>query len=507
MVVYNLIKKNEYYDSVTLMVFSKKLSEIQGVIEAAVMMGTDHNKELMFRSKILDLKTKNESTSNDLIIGIKARNDDIIVHALKTLEDEFIQKKESSKLLVKKKFNSVTSALKNISDLNFAIISVPGRYAKNEVMKCLTNNLHVLLFSDNVSYEDEITMKKYAKEKNLLMMGPDCGTAIINHISLGFANEIKKGSIGLTGASGTGLQEVLSIIDSLDDGISQVLGTGGRDLTEEIGAAMMLDTLMALERDSRTNIIGIIAKTATVTSIQKILDKVKNFKKPIVACILGADSKLFEGSNIKFASNLQEAAYKLVSLSKKKIIKPESNKIFNLEKISRGKYLRGLYSGGTLAYEAILLMEGRIKELYSNLKIKNVNPLEDFERSLYNTVLDMGDDYFTNGMPHPMIDPKLRSLRIKKEIYDSETAVILLDCILGHGSHNDPAGEIIAIVEEVKKIGIKLPVIVVSICGTKNDYQDLNKSIERLENTGIIVTKTNAQAIDICLSLLEGKDD
>lgn len=506
MVVYNSIKKNEYYDSVTLMVLSKKIAAISGVEEAAVMMGTDHNKELMFNSGILDSEKKKEASANDLIVGIKAENQDVIQEVLKVIESEFSEKKQGSTKGKENKFKNVEKAIEGVPDLNFAVVSIPGRFAKNEVMKCLRNNLNVLLFSDNVSYEDELQLKEYAREKKLLMMGPDCGTAIVNGVALGFANEMERGDIGLVGASGTGLQEVLSIIDHFNCGISQVLGTGGRDLKESIGAIMMLEGLEMLENDVNTNIIGIIAKASSRSSTLKLIERVKDFKKPVIACILGEDPKLFEGTNIEFIDNLQDTGIRVSSLSKKESLKLEKVEGIRKENNRKGKYLRALYSGGTLAYEAVLKMKDSLKDVYSNLEGEGVKILQNYEESQMHTILDMGDDYFTNGTPHPMIDPTLRSMRLKKEILDPETGVISLDCILGYGSHQDPAQEIISVIEEMRS-KVEIPTVVVSLCGTKRDYQGYEKSVKTLEEAGIIVARTNVQAVEICLELLEVKDE
>ena len=213
------------------------------------MMGTDHNKELMKNSGILTNDVAEKATSNDLIIGIKATSQEVIDLAIKTLNEQFENKSKSSSGSNKVVLRTLDAAVKHSPDLNFAIVSIPGRFAKNEVMKCLKNNIHVLLFSDNVSIEDENELKEYAVKNQLLMMGPDCGTAIINGVSIGFSNVVKRGNIGLVAASGTGLQEVTVIIDRLGSGVSQAIGTGGRDLKEAIGGKMMLMALEALNRD------------------------------------------------------------------------------------------------------------------------------------------------------------------------------------------------------------------------------------------------------------------
>src|SRR5690606_14776291 len=125
----------------------------------------------------------------------------------------------------------------------------PGVYAAFEAFRALENNLNVMMFSDNVTVEDEIKLKDLAVKKDLLMMGPDCGTAIINGVGLCFANKIKRGPIGLVAASGTGLQEVTVLIDQFGGGISQAIGVGGRDLSKDVMGRMTLHAINALNAD------------------------------------------------------------------------------------------------------------------------------------------------------------------------------------------------------------------------------------------------------------------
>ena len=238
MIIKNVVKPNSYYDSVTLMMISSKLAALEGIKNAAVMMGTDYNKSLMTNSGLL-LPAHQEITPNDMVIGIIAENEESAENALRAVEEHLANKKTSGgndELRVK----TLDSAVKRLQDANFTIISVPGKYAKNEAMKALDNNLHVLLFSDNVSIEEELELKEEAVRKGLLMMGPDCGTAIINGVALGFANVLKRGNIGLVAAAGTELQEVSCIVSRLGGGISQAIGTGGRDLKEKIGGKIII---------------------------------------------------------------------------------------------------------------------------------------------------------------------------------------------------------------------------------------------------------------------------
>ena len=314
-------------------------------------------------------------------------------------------------------------------------------------------------------------------------------------------------------ASGTGLQEITVIIDKLDGGISQALGTGGRDLKEAIGGKMMLFALNALANDPKTDVIGIVSKPPAKDVMAKILDKVNTISKPVVVCFLGGDPKMVEGTDTIAEETIEEAAKWLVILSKgelKKELQRYSEKELvslvdnEVSQFNNQKYLRGLFTGGTLAYEAMLIVSKKIGDTYSNIAMSKDYTLNDVEVSQENTIVDMGDDYFTDGMPHPMIEPKLRSERIKIEASDPETAVILLDCVLGYGSHPDPAKEIATAVKQAKALsGDRHITYIASVCGTEDDPQVLSNQVKKLEAEGIIVLPTNSQAARLAARIMD----
>ncbi|MEG1491404.1 MAG: acyl-CoA synthetase FdrA [Oscillospiraceae bacterium] len=510
MVLYNDVRKNTYYDSVTLMLFSGNLTAVAGVKDASVMMGTEHNKSIMIKAGILSEAAAADASPNDLIIGVLAENEELVQETLKRLEEQFENKVKTAsgdeRLLVK----TLDSAVKQLGNPNFAVISLPGKYAKNEAMKAMKNGMHVLLFSDNVSLEEENELKDYATEQQLLMMGPDCGTAIINGAALGFANIVRRGDIGLVAAAGTGLQEATVLIHNLGGGISQALGTGGRDVRDEVGGKMMMQELRALNEDSMTNVIGIISKPPAPGVMKKVMELCKGFSKPVVACFLGGSEEMAKNAGAIYAETLQDAAALLVEISKREeqklpLDQPVEDIIKNeTAKYSGGqKHIRGLYSGGSLCYESILLVEKEAGRVYSNIS-HDAFELADVEKSRDNTFVDMGDDYFTDGMPHPMIDPRLRVERIKKEALDESVAIILLDCVLGYGSHEDPAGALAAAIktanEEIKGRHITY---IASICGTEEDFQIRSQQEAKLRAAGVIVMNSNAQAAKLAAKILK----
>ncbi|MFH5881076.1 acyl-CoA synthetase FdrA [Liberiplasma polymorphum] len=508
--IHNIIKANSYFDSVTLMLFSSKLNGVAGVKQAAVMMGTDHNKSLMLASGILEEKHLDSITANDLVIGIDAETQVAVDEAVSVLNAQFENKKTTSDTGKSKRVKNLDAAIKEVPDINISVISLPGRYAKAEAMKCLKKGIHVMLFSDNVSIQDEIELKDYAIENGLLMMGPDCGTAIINGVALGFANVIRRGNIGLTAASGTGLQEVSVIIDKLGGGISQALGTGGRDLKKDIGGRMMLLTLDALAQDDMTEVIGIVSKPPAQEVMKKIVEKAKTINKPIVACFLGGDLDVFKGTNIIGTSTLEEAAYALVKVANNDTVDSVTNSplylnsdaLANTVPASNAPYIRALYTGGTLAYESLLMLSKELSDVYSNIAVDKKYIIENPEVSTKHTVLDMGEDYFTDGKPHPMIDPDARANRIIKEGLETDTGVILLDCVLGYGSNEDPSASIIKAVNKVKETRSDI-VFVASVTGTKNDPQSLERNEQNLKDAGIYVLPTNAQAAQFAIKVLK----
>lgn len=508
MIKKSIIKENAYYDSVTLMLISSEVSNMDGVQNAAAMMGTDQNKDLMYASGLIDDKDLEKITSNHMVIGVLAESEEIIDTVVEKIMTSLEQKKSSAAGSGLIKTRTANSAVEKLGNANMAIISVPGRFAKAEAMRAMNLGLNVLLFSDNVSLEEEIELKKVATEKQLLMMGPDCGSAIINDVSLGFTNKVAKGDVGIVAAAGTGLQEATVVVDRNGAGISQAIGTGGRDLKKEVGGMMMLMGIDALIEDDNTKVILIVSKPADKEVMQKMVDKLMTTDKPKVMCILGGEGETDAENGLYFTTTLEDASVIAAQLSKGQEIKTsylgmEKREVEKLvaEEVSKladnQKYLRGLYSGGTLTYESMLGVKEIIGETFSNISSKPELMLENIHESKEHTIVDMGDDEFTNGRPHPMIDTRLRVERIAKEANDADTAVILLDCVIGFGSNPDPAGDLAGAIKKVREAHAKegrYVSFVASICGTDKDPQNRLKQEEKLRDAGVIVMESNIQA-------------
>lgn len=506
-----IIRKNEYFDSVTLMSLSSKILGVEGVEEAVVSMATDMNKELL-RNVGLSTKESDNAENNDLLIAIKAIDEKSYNEALKSIEELLKPKNKKKTKGEVEDPKTISEALEQMEDANIALISVPGQYAAREARKALENGLHVMIFSDNVTLEQERELKEMGREKGLLVMGPDCGTASINNIGLCFSNEVRKGNIGIVGASGTGLQEVMVQIHNLGGGVSQGIGTGGRDLKEEIGGIMMIEGLKALSNDDNTEIIVLVSKPPAKSVEEKILKEVKAVKKPVVICFLDGIKNDNKDSDMKFVYNLFDAAKKAVELAGINVKDDIENKHLS-HKIKEAKenlkpeqrYVRGLYCGGTLCAEALSVLRENIPSIKSNVAKVEEEKLEDIKEYSGNILLDLGEDQFTVGRPHPMIEPTLRLEHILKQAKDETVGVILLDFELGFGSHEDPVGVTLDSIKESKRIaksnGRDLT-FVAYICGTDIDKQNYDNQKMMLEDEGIIIGESNLEAANIVAEIL-----
>ena len=500
MVLKNIVKKDTYQDSVFLMSIASRVKSLEGIEEVSCLMGTPENKKLLAEVNLLT-KEGEEAKSNDLLIAISARDKKAVEKTLeeikKLLAEKRVRKEEGEAILPK----SLDSALDQLPDANLVHISIPGKYVRWEAEKALEKGLNLFIFSDNVPVGDELELKRTAKRKGQLVMGPDCGTAIINGVALGFANVVRRGNIGIVAAAGTGLQEVSCLIHQAGLGISQGIGTGGRDLLKEIGGITMLQGIKALENDPGTRIILLISKPPAKEVADRIIKEVKKAKKSFVINFLGSKPGE-ETKRIHFASTLAETAHKAIALSKKekyksKVFSERKERIISLAKRessklkNRQKYIRGLFSGGTLCDEAMLILKDLIGDIYSNIPLKPSLKLKNSNLSQKNSLVDLGDDEFTRGRPHPMIDFALRNERIIQEVKDPETAVILLDIVLGYGAHPDPANALAPAIKEAKERNV---LVVASLCGTEGDPQDYKRQKEELEKMGVIIMPSNAQA-------------
>jgi FdrA protein len=404
------------------------------------------------------------------MIGIKAENEEAITAALSKVEELLNKRGKTATASKEKTFERIEHVAALNQGYNMAVISVPGRYAAREAKIALSNGMHVFMFSDNVTLEDEKRLKEKAHKKGLLVMGPDCGTGIIKGVPVAFTNNVTPGKIGIVGASGTGIQEITTIIDRLGEGVTNAIGTGGRDLSEKIGAITIMDSINAMEEDKDTEVVIVISKPPAEKVRNQVVERLRHFKKPVVTLFLGEKPEVHE-ENFYHAYTLDEAARIAVRLLRNESVHGDKFKV-NVDKTfcpKEKKTIKGYYSGGTLAAEAAMMIRDTL-----DLSV----PLGKQAGYMLNTeghiVVDLGDDVYTQGKPHPMIDPTKRVECMREAAKDSSTGVILFDIVLGYGSHEDMAGALLPAIKELQekaKEENRDLYFVTTICGTRKDYQ------------------------------------
>lgn len=508
-----VIRKNQYYDSVFLMGVNRRISEVKGVLQTAVLMGSPANKQLLVDIGVQDVQI-DAAQPNDLIVAAIAETPEIVEDVLGRL-DEWLNTVEET-LPASNRIHTLEEGLAIKPDASLAVISVPGEYAAREARKALDAGLNVFLFSDNVSIDDELELKQIATRQGLLVMGPDCGTSLIGGVGIGFANAVRKGSIGAIGAAGTGLQEFTSQIHNAGFGISHAIGTGSHDLSDRIGGLTTFAALDGLEADSRTLVIGLVSKPPAADTLDRLLKRIEICRKPVIGCFLGTDTRRFIGrTNLQFGHTIDEASRLAVQIASGKQnvstgdLTPADLKSLSEEKSAwspEQKYLRGILAGGTFCYQSQQILREAGIGVHSNSPLEPKYKLDHPDRSLEHTIVDMGDDFYMVGKPHPMIDGTMRKRRILAESQDPQMAILFLDFILGFNASMDPVGELVDAIREAKRIsrqrGGALTVLA-SICGTEDDPQDLKLQEMMLREAGVLVYRSNAQASAACCRLLE----
>tara|TARA_B100000676_G_C18090533_1_gene859250 strand:+ start:1735 stop:3231 length:1497 start_codon:yes stop_codon:yes gene_type:complete len=490
----NLVRHGFFLDSVALMRISRTIGELPGIEEAALMMGTPSNKQIMRDANLLK-DASETAVGGDLIVGIRGINLEAADLALETATDLLNTPKHSGDERTVWQPKSIRAGVVANPDRNFAIISVPGDFAAAEARKALKNGLHTMIFSDNVSIEDEIALKEEAKAQGLFLMGPDCGTAIIGGVPLGFANVIARGDIGVIGASGTGIQEVTSLVDRAGNGISHAIGVGGRDLSIEVGAITTLMAIDAFECDPSTRHIIVISKPPDKQVVSKIVKRIATSSKTFTLCLIGS-SRIELPANATQVHTLKEAASHAVSVNTA-FDWYTQHKVMPLP--AGRPLIRGLFSGGTLASEAQLVLHAGDEKVTSNAPLNGIKHLSDSDEP-HHIILDLGSDEYTRGRPHPMIDPSVRDDVLIEAVKDPSVGLILLDLILGYGANSNPAAHIAQCIANVK---IDRPLIITSVTGTVHDPQDYAAQIKILEAAGAIVAPTNADAAAYALACLQ----
>ena len=457
--VLNRVERRRYLDSVALMRLSRRLAALPGIEDAALMIGSPSNKALLRNAGLL-ASGGEAADANDLVIAVRAA-DERAGRAALDCALTLITEKTHDQAQSLPHARTLRGALETLPQANLALISVPGDYAALEARKALDAGLHALVFSSGVPLEEERALKILANEKGLLLMGPDCGTALIAGTPIAFANAVPRGDIGIVSASGTGLQEVSCLIARMGAGVSHGIGVGGRDLDARVGALATLAAIDALEKDPATKTIVLISKPPAPQVAEKVLQRLAGCVKPAVVCFLG-----LERSGL--ALTLLEAA----QMATGKKLHEEKTEIASRP---RGHLVRGLYCGGTLCSEAELI--------FRRLGLQQ------------HVFVDLGDDQYTRSRPHPMIEPEMRNDHIAAALADPEVGVILADMVLGYGAHPDPAGVLLKAIDRQK-------IFVASVTGTDSDPQVRSRQVAVLREAGVLVAPSNAHAAQLAASLV-----
>jgi FdrA protein len=488
------VRRGAYADSVSLMQVSRRVGDVAGVDKALVAMATELNLELLAGMGFASV----DAGPNDLVVAIRASDDDALQAALAELEAALAASRGGGGGQGGFGEGPPPRTVRDAAAAGggeLALISVPGEHAYVEALDALRSDLHVMIFSDNVPVAAEVALKREADERGLLVMGPDAGTAMVAGVGLGFANVVQPGPVGVVAASGTGAQHLTCLLDDAGIGVSHVLGVGGRDLKADVGGLGTLAALRALDDDPATDTIVVLSKPPDDAVGERIRSAADACETPVVFALLGAGQP-----------DLTQAAAEVARARGAGFDEP---RWWPAPTERRGRYteLRGLFAGGTLCQEATLLVADALGEVASNVAVPGASPLSDGLDTPGHVLVDLGEDEYTLGRPHPMIDQSLRIERIQAEGERPGGRVLLLDVVLGHGAHPDPAGElapaITAAVASAADRGDDLAVVV-SLCGSAGDPQGRERQADALVAAGASVHLSNAAAARKAIELLGG---
>lgn len=500
-----LVKKKRYVDSVSLMSVAGRVNELPGVENCEVAMATVINQRVL---KEEGYELPSDITPDDLVIAVDCESLEKCDEAIQAAMDIIDRKNVSSDV----EFTSLDDAELKAETYDLCQISLPGEYVYTEAIKALDKGLDLFIFSDNVTLDEERKIKEYGKVKGKLVMGPDAGVGLINGVALAAGSMNSLGPVGIVGASGSGAQEVACIIEHKGLGVSQIIGTGGRDLYPEIGGITMLEGIEKLEKDDNTKIIILVSKLANLEVMDKVLYRADECKKPVIAIFLGSDESLFKNHKVDAAFSLEEAAFKGVEkitgempkphFSDEEILKLAKEEVEKLPK--ERKYFRGLYCGGTFTEEGLLYFSRHNKDvkLHTNLENKYAEKLEDSHKSVGHTILDMGAEDFTAEAPHPVFNPELRLKRLREELKDPTVGVVLLDFITGPGVARDPITSHAKEIKKIKEAGIPV-IFIANVCGSDNDPQNIKEKVKLLKDAGVIVTGSNYESAKIASAMMD----
>jgi len=487
------LRSGAYHDSVTLMQVSRSVGTEPGVTAALVAMATDLNLDL---AAGMGFDPPGNAGPADLLVAVEAKDEDALTGALRRLDTELTaHTRPAATGFGEVPAPRTVAAAARSADATLALVSTPGSYAFADAMDALEAGLSVMVFSDNVPLPEEIRLKEEAAARGLLVMGPDCGTAVVGGVGLGFANVVRPGDVGLVAASGTGAQQLMCLLGAAGVGVSHCLGVGGRDLTTQVAGRSTHAALDLLAADDATEVIVVVSKPPAADVAAKVRDHAAALDKQVVFALLG------EGE-----PDLTEAAEAVVAATGSAWEEP---RWWPAPEERRGSYptVRGLFSGGTLCDEAMVVVSGRLGPVRSNVPLRPEWALPDDLHAPGHLMIDFGEDRLTQGRPHPMIDNSLRAERILTEASDPQCGVLLLDVVLGYAAHPDPAAELAPAIRAAHaRAGAdgRQVAVVISLVGTEDDPQGLVVQAEALRAAGASVHLSNAHAARKAVELVGG---
>ncbi|GAB3433686.1 acyl-CoA synthetase FdrA [Phycicoccus ginsengisoli] len=528
------VRRGAYHDSVSLMQVSRQVAGTPGVSAAQVAMATDLNLDVI---RGMGFAVPDDARPNDLLLAVRATGPEALEAARAAVESALAGLASAGARdggFGEAPPPRTLGRAVDAAGVTLALVSVPGPNAVVEALDALAHGVSVMVFSDNVPVEDEVRLKDLAAERDLLVMGPDCGTAVVGGVALGFANVVRRGPVGIVAASGTGAQQVMALLDAAGVGVSHCLGVGGRDLSAEVAGRSTRQALAALAADEGTEHIVVVSKPPAPGVLADLEAYAAGLGTPVHWATLGpgrpdltaaveevvaaAGGQLREGWAPQWGPVVEPGPWPPVGeVPDRELGSPtwymrggvpvegESR-----SETGQGEFLRGLFCGGTLADEAMLVAGEALGPIRSNTPLSPELALGADLRADGHVVIDFGDDALTRGRAHPMIDPSLRMERIAVEAADPTCGVLLLDLVLGHGAHPDPAPELAAAIREARGTaggaGRELPVVV-SLTGTSGDPQGLPDCARALAAAGAYVHLSNAAATRHALELLSGRAD
>lgn len=488
------VRHGAYHDSVTLMQVSRDVAAVDGVLAAQVAMGTELNLDLL-RGMGFDPP---QAGPNDLVVAVRATDADAVPEALSRLDTALVASSRGSSGGLggaEPEPRTLASAIRRDAEPpTLALVSVPGPHAFTEALSALQSGVSVLVFSDNVPVEQEVRLKEEAATRGLLVMGPDCGTAVVGGVGLGFANAVRPGPVGLVAASGTGAQQVMCMLDTAGVGVSHCLGVGGRDLSQDVRGRSTRAALALLDEDPATELIVLVSKPPDPEVAAEVTQYAESLETPVLLALLGPGQ-----------DDLTSVAGKAVEAVGGTWDEPWSWD--GQPAPTPGLALRGLFAGGTLCDEAMVVASDVLGAVRSNIPLRPEWALGDDLRSDGHVMIDFGDDALTQGRAHPMIDQRTRLDRIAVEAADPSCGVLLLDVVLGHAAHPDPAAELAPALAQARataRAGGRDLSVVVSLCATVDDPQDPRKQAEALHEAGAAIFLSNAAAARHAVSLVGG---